>query len=330
MKIVVRRGEIFYADLSPVIGSEQGGIRPVVVISNEINNRYAPTIIVAAITSQINKAKLPIHVEISAEEHGFNKDSVVLLEQIKTIDKRRLKDKISVMNNNDMLKIDKAINISLDINNLYTKENNDTESKEKNIKFAIELLEGTLKKGISENYSEQFNLEDIRNGFKIMNSINNDMNEKLEVINSNVIKKIDNIDEKMKKVTIRNQLAKGQLNEFAVIDYFEKYNYIAKKASDQLDHKKVDVIAENETTKIYLQVKNGKISNQEIAEVVKCVKEISNEDEKKIQVGIVSNEFQPDSEFVRVYLEEQYQIKIIFIQKYQVLEACPQYKRTTM
>ena len=113
--IVVKRGEIFYADLSPVIGSEQGGIRPVIIIQNDIGNRYSPTVIVAAITSQINKAKLPIHVEISSEEYGLNRESVVLLEQIRTLDKRRLKEKIGHMTETDMKKVDKALAISLNL-----------------------------------------------------------------------------------------------------------------------------------------------------------------------------------------------------------------------
>ena len=113
--IVVKRGEIFYADLSPVIGSEQGGIRPVIIIQNDIGNRYSPTVIIAAITSQINKAKLPIHVEISSEEYGLNRDSVVLLEQIRTLDKRRLKEKIGHMTEADMKKVDKALAISLNL-----------------------------------------------------------------------------------------------------------------------------------------------------------------------------------------------------------------------
>lgn len=113
--IVVKRGEIFYADLSPVIGSEQGGIRPVIIIQNDIGNRYSPTVIVAAITSQINKAKLPIHVEISSEEYGLNRDSVVLLEQIRTLDKRRLKEKIGHMTEADMKKVNKALSISLNL-----------------------------------------------------------------------------------------------------------------------------------------------------------------------------------------------------------------------
>ncbi|MFL0247228.1 MULTISPECIES: type II toxin-antitoxin system PemK/MazF family toxin [Clostridium] len=113
MTIVVKRGDIFYADLSPVIGSEQGGIRPVIIIQNDVGNKYSPTVIVAAITSQINKAKLPTHVEISSEEYGLNKDSVVLLEQIRTLDKKRLKEKIGHMTESDTKKVDEALTISV-------------------------------------------------------------------------------------------------------------------------------------------------------------------------------------------------------------------------
>lgn len=113
--MVVKRGDIFYADLSPVIGSEQGGIRPVIIIQNDIGNKYSPTVIVSAITSQINKAKLPTHVEISSVEYGLNRDSVVLLEQIRTLDKKRLKEKIGHMTDIDMKKVDRALLISLNL-----------------------------------------------------------------------------------------------------------------------------------------------------------------------------------------------------------------------
>ena len=93
-KMVIKRGDMFYADLSPVIGSEQGGIRPVLIIQNDMGNKYSPTVIAAAITSQINKNKLPTHIEIDSEEFGLKSDSVVLTEQIRTIDKSRLKEKI--------------------------------------------------------------------------------------------------------------------------------------------------------------------------------------------------------------------------------------------
>ena len=113
--MVVKRGDIFYADLSPVIGSEQGGIRPVIIIQNDIGNKYSPTVIVAAITSQINKAKLPTHVEISSEEYGLNRDSVVLLEQIRTLDKRRLKDKVCHLDDAMLDKVNHALEISLEL-----------------------------------------------------------------------------------------------------------------------------------------------------------------------------------------------------------------------
>ena len=109
----IKRGFFYYADLSPVVGSEQGGVRPVLIIQNDIGNKYSPTVIVAAITSQINKAKLPTHIEISAHEYGLNKDSVILLEQIRTIDKKRLREKIGCLDTNMMLKVDNSLQISL-------------------------------------------------------------------------------------------------------------------------------------------------------------------------------------------------------------------------
>lgn len=109
----VKRGYIFFADLSPVIGSEQGGVRPVLVIQNNVGNKYSPTVIIAAITSQIDKAKLPTHVEVEAKEYGLEKDSVILLEQIRTIDKHRLRDKITELDEKLMQKVNQALKISL-------------------------------------------------------------------------------------------------------------------------------------------------------------------------------------------------------------------------
>ncbi|MBW5447118.1 PemK family transcriptional regulator [Cohnella sp. CFH 77786] len=111
--MIVKRGDVFYADLSPVVGSEQGGVRPVLVIQNDIGNRFSPTVIVAAITAQIQKAKLPTHVEIEAKTHGMEKDSVILLEQIRTIDKQRLTDKITHLEEETMRKVDEALQISV-------------------------------------------------------------------------------------------------------------------------------------------------------------------------------------------------------------------------
>ncbi len=108
-----KRGEIYFADLSPVVGSEQGGVRPVLIIQNNVGNKYSPTVIVSAITSQLSKAKLPTHIELPSSKYHLPKDSVVLLEQIRTLDKRRLKDKISAIDTYKMKEIDKAILISL-------------------------------------------------------------------------------------------------------------------------------------------------------------------------------------------------------------------------
>ena len=113
LNLEIKRGDLYYADLSPVVGSEQGGVRPVLIIQNDIGNKYSPTVIIAAITSQINKAKLPTHIEISANEYGLNKDSVILLEQIRTIDKKRIREKIGCLDNNVMLKVDNGLQISL-------------------------------------------------------------------------------------------------------------------------------------------------------------------------------------------------------------------------
>ena len=108
----VKRGELYYADLSPVVGSEQGGIRPILIVQNVVGNKYSPTIIAAAVTSKINKAKLPTHIEIPSA-YGLVKDSVILLEQIRTLDKRRLKERIGELPEATMLKVNRAILISL-------------------------------------------------------------------------------------------------------------------------------------------------------------------------------------------------------------------------
>jgi mRNA interferase MazF len=104
---------VYFADLSPVVGSEQGGVRPVLVIQNDIGNRFSPTVIVAAITAQIQKAKLPTHVEVDAKTHGLERDSVILLEQIRTIDKQRLTDKITHLDEETMQRVNEALQISL-------------------------------------------------------------------------------------------------------------------------------------------------------------------------------------------------------------------------
>ena len=110
--MMVKRGEIYYADLSPVVGSEQGGIRPVLIVQNDVGNRHSPTVIAAAITSQKDKAKLPTHISVQAATCGLSKDSIVLLEQIRTIDKRRLKDRMGALDPPSMTRVDNALQIS--------------------------------------------------------------------------------------------------------------------------------------------------------------------------------------------------------------------------
>lgn len=110
--LLIKRGDIFYADLSPVIGSEQGGVRPILVVQNDVGNRYSPTVIAAAITSRINKAHLPTHIEIDSKDFGLTKESVILLEQIRTIDKKRLREKIGHLDDEKMKSVNEALNIS--------------------------------------------------------------------------------------------------------------------------------------------------------------------------------------------------------------------------
>jgi mRNA interferase MazF len=118
----VRRGDIYYADLSPVVGSEQGGVRPVLVIQNDTGNRHSPTIIAAAITSQMNKAKLPTHIELIGTDCGLTRDSVVLLEQIRTLDKRRLREKMGHLDEERMAEVDWAIAVSFGLQSRNARE----------------------------------------------------------------------------------------------------------------------------------------------------------------------------------------------------------------
>ncbi len=116
--LTIRRGDVFYADLSPVIGSEQGGVRPVLILQNDIGNKYSPTVIVSAITSQIEKAKLPIHVDLDGETHGLERDSVILLEQVRTIDKRRLRERVTHLDADIMTRVNEALAVSLGLKEL--------------------------------------------------------------------------------------------------------------------------------------------------------------------------------------------------------------------
>ena len=116
--MIVKKGDLFFADLSPVVGSEQGGVRPVLVVQNDVGNKYSPTIIVAAVTPQTGKAKLPTHAELKATQGGLSKNSVVLLEQLRTIDKQRLKERIGSLSDSQLPVVDEALGVSLGIANL--------------------------------------------------------------------------------------------------------------------------------------------------------------------------------------------------------------------
>lgn len=125
---MIKRGDIFYADLSPVVGSEQGGVRPVLIVQNDVGNRYSPTVIAAAITSRMSKTHLPTHIDIigCAEEFGLAKDSVVLLEQIRTLDKKRLKEKMGHADDTLMAQVDSALSVSFGLNESAVPENEGT------------------------------------------------------------------------------------------------------------------------------------------------------------------------------------------------------------
>ena len=118
----ILRGDIYYADLSPVVGSEQGGMRPVLIVQNDVGNKYSPTVIAAAITSQMGKARLPTHIEIEAKSFGLSKNSVVLLEQIRTLDKKRLKEKMGRLDGGVMHRVDNAISVRLGLTHSDTEE----------------------------------------------------------------------------------------------------------------------------------------------------------------------------------------------------------------
>lgn len=121
--MVIRRGDIFYADLSPVVGSEQGGLRPVLIIQNDVGNKFSPTVIAAAITSQVTKTKLPTHIGVFADSYGLAKDSVILLEQVRTIDKQRLKEKMGHLDEGLMSRVNEAISVSFGLSDTAPAQN---------------------------------------------------------------------------------------------------------------------------------------------------------------------------------------------------------------
>lgn len=112
----IKRGDIYYADLSPVVGSEQGGVRPVLIVQNDVGNKYSPTVIAAAITSQRDKTELPTHIKVTADGSGLQRDSIILLEQVRTIDKRRLKERMGTLDTGSMNRVDQALSVSFGLN----------------------------------------------------------------------------------------------------------------------------------------------------------------------------------------------------------------------
>ena len=141
MNPIVRRGDIYYADLSPVVGSEQGGLRPVLIIQNDIGNKYSPTVIAAAITSRMSKTHLPTHIDVYAEKVGLAKDSVILLEQIRTIDKRRLKEKMGHLDTVMMDRVNTAIAISFGLGDAVQDAAARAEMQENHLRFTASLGE---------------------------------------------------------------------------------------------------------------------------------------------------------------------------------------------
>lgn len=331
--LAVQRGDIFYADLSPVWGSEQGGVRPVVMIQNNIGNKYSPTVIVAAITSQIDKAKLPTHVEVSANDYGLNSNCVILLEQIRSIDKRRLKEKIGSLTAYDMGKVDKSLSISINLlggtKTYITEKNENIINQEiKEINEAINILKGIAVKHNIKEYIDKESMEekyitlyedttkDIKSMFNEFNEISEDMKD---------------MHIKIKPLVEKQKIAKGKLTEFAVVDYFKNEGYFAEKVNRKLDALKIDVVAKDKSNKIFSQVKSGQIGSQEIVKFVNSVVELEGEyDEENLKrvACVCADEFPPYSDILRIRLEEEFKIRIMFIHKYQVLKICSEYKST--
>lgn len=374
MKEQLKRGDIFYADLGRNFGTEQCGVRPVVIIQNNIANRYSPTTIIAPITCLLNKAKLPTHVKLLAEDSGLNCDSVILLDQIKSIDKKRLKEKICNIHGKYKNEIDKALMISLSISTdqlpkvekklketsdqssneikkfsqidpkkevsaSIIKENNPNSVSDKNsndLKAAINILQNILERNSSKEISQEVNIEDEYKDINL-NQIYSDM--------AKLTQKVECMHTDMKPFLRKTSIAKGILNEQAVIDYFnniekprhkkyeeENYLYEAGKADEYLDSLKIDVIARNRKNKIFIQVKAGKIKLNELETVVENIKNLDikyNEENLNKIACICADTFPQDIELQRLDLEEKYNIKIMLIHKYQILQldSCKRYER---
>jgi len=231
---------------------------------------------------------MPTHVEVSLSRYGCN-DGVILLEQIQTIDKKRLREKIGELTDKEMVSVDIALGISL-----------------------------------SANISEQHNT----NTLEAANPYINTPKDEWEKITSLIDERFESLSTDIKPIINRHELFKGKLNEFAVVEYFEHCGYEAERAGNLLDHLKIDVIAKNKTEKIFIQVKAGQASKKEIKHLVESVCSLNKphiEEHLKIIACICAERFPLNSEIIRKNLELEFEIMIMFIHKYQILKACPDF-----
>lgn len=266
-------------------------------------------------TSQINKAKLSTHVELLAKDYDLQRDSVALLEQLRTIDKYRLKEKIGILLVEDIEEVKKALSVQLDLVSIKSEKQNDRKNIEVEIGKIVNLLEGiskeygldkisTREEAYSKAYEEiSFNIKQVDN--------------KLESINKNV---------KINK-NIRD-ISKGQLSEYAVVEYFKYHGYNSERAGSKLDHLKIDVVAQNEDNKIFIQVKYGQMPKQDLKILVKNVLEIECDNNISKVVAVVAERYNEDCEFLRLLLQNKHNIPIMLIHKYQVLGIVNEFKRT--
>ncbi|EHK2426400.1 type II toxin-antitoxin system PemK/MazF family toxin [Clostridium perfringens] len=324
----ILRGDIFYADLSPVVGLEQGGIRPVVILQNNIGNRHSPTVIAAPITSTLNKPKLPTHVGIETEDSNLNIYGVLILEQVRVLDRSRLREKVSNLGEKYNNEINKALAITLSLHDKTFNNTNELDIEE--ITTAINILKKLAEKSklnLEVEEDSKFT-ESLKKMYKEMNTLN------------------EKFDRQMKQFLRKTSIKKGLLAEQAVIDYFNKikkprhdenaedYLYEAEKADSTLDHLKIDVIAKNSKNKIFIQVKAGKIKSGKLEESIKSISELDdkiyNKENLKKIACICANTFPQDIEFQRLALEEKYDIKIMLIHQYQILELpeCKHFKKS--
>lgn len=287
----IKHGEIYFAELSFSENKVIGGKRPVLVLQNDIANKNSSNLIVAPITSNITRTTLPTHIQI--ELNG--RQAIILTEQLRVIDKNQLKDKIGQLTTAENENLNNALATLFEIN----RPNNMVQN------------ESLIK---SDPYGQVS-----KDSWAIMNDIYKKMCE------------FDELKANVNTIIEKQKIAKGKLGEFSVVDYFKHLGYEANRAGTELDQLKIDVIATNMFSKVYIQVKTGQTSNKEIAKLVKCVCELPDSyvDVKlKKVVCMCADDYPADSEVIRQKLEAQYGLPIMLIHKYQVLKTCPEFKST--